>query len=65
MYIYRPRHIIIYFIGGATFEEAEVVSQLNKHFGKQTDITLGTGTIHNSKSFLNDIKKTYGRNILD
>jgi len=61
----QPRHIIIYFVGGATFEEAEVVSQLNKHFGKQTDIVLGTGTIHNSKSFLQDIKKTYGRNILD
>merc|ERR1711920_229823 len=60
----QPRHIIIYFIGGATFEEAETVNQLNRHFGKQTEVVLGSGTIHNSKSFIRDIQQTYGRNII-
>ena len=65
VYMDRPRHIIIYFIGGATFEEAETVNQLNKQFGKSTEIVLGSGSIHNSKSFIQDIQKTYGRNIID
>eukprot|EP01083_Nonionella_stella_P291090 990528_1 len=60
----RPRYIMIYFVGGATFEEAETVTQLNKEFGKDTDIVLGTGMIHNSRSFLRDVKTTYGRNII-
>lgn len=61
----QPQYIIIYYIGGATFEEAEVVSQLNRHFGNQTDIVLGSGMIHNSRSFLDDVKKTYGRNLME
>merc|ERR1712130_738430 len=61
----QPKHIIIYFIGGATFEEAETVAQMNKHFGDKTQIVLGTGKMHNSHSFIKDIQKAYGRNIFD
>merc|ERR1712244_99430 len=53
----QPRFIIVYYIGGATFEEAEIVTQMNKHFGKQTDIVLGSGKMLNSKSFLENVKK--------
>lgn len=59
----RPRFIIVYYIGGATFEEAEIVTQMNKHFGKQTDIVLGSGKMLNSKSFLENVKKAYGRHV--
>merc|ERR1712244_9844 len=61
----QPKHIIIYYIGGATFEEAETVARLNERFGDKTQIVLGTGKMHNSHSFIKDIQKAYGRNIFD
>jgi len=61
----QPKHIIIYFIGGATFEEAETVAQFNKQFGDKTQIVLGSGKMHNSQSFIADIQKAYGRNIFE
>ena len=45
-------------MGGATFEEALAVSQLNRKY-KDVRIVLGSGFMHNSKSFLNDIQKTF------
>merc|ERR1712129_203639 len=61
----QPKHIIIYFIGGATFEEAETVAQFNKQFGDKTQIVLGSGKMHNSQSFISDIQKAYGRNLFE
>jgi vacuolar protein sorting-associated protein 45 len=52
-----PQEIIVFFVGGTTYEEALTVHEL-----KQTNknisgvrIILGGTTIHNSKSFLHDI----------
>lgn len=45
-----PDNIIVFMIGGATFEEAREISEFNKT--SQCNIILGGSTIHNSKTFI-------------
>lgn len=44
---YRPTEIIIFMVGGATFEEAREIATLNNQA-----VFLGATTIHNTKTFL-------------
>lgn len=48
-----PTEIIVFIVGGATYEEALAVQQLNKQGYK---VLLGGTTIHNSESFLSEIE---------
>lgn len=64
----RPQDIIVFIVGGATYEESLAVHNLNKTLGVR--IVLGATTIHNSKSFLEEVQaatygvgRRYGRNI--
>ena len=50
-------------MGGATFEEALTVTNLNEKY-KDVRIVLGGPSMHNSKSFLNDVKKTFASTLL-
>ncbi|GAA6034770.1 hypothetical protein JCM8097_001161 [Rhodosporidiobolus ruineniae] len=68
----RPQDIIIFMIGGTTYEEAKTVAQLNAQFasgaglqgsvgpggqvGQGTRIVLGGTCVHNSKSFLTMVR---------
>ncbi|OCB84973.1 vacuolar protein sorting-associated protein 45 [Sanghuangporus baumii] len=65
----RPQDVIIFVIGGATYEEARVVSLLNQDLSSGsgppgsatasaagTRILLGGTTVHNSRSFLDMIR---------
>ncbi|TDL22167.1 vacuolar protein sorting-associated protein 45 [Rickenella mellea] len=61
----RPQDIIIFMIGGTTYEEARVVSLLNQDLAAGTGqlgssagtrILLGGTTVHNSSSFLDMIR---------
>jgi vacuolar protein sorting-associated protein 45 len=47
-----PQEVIVFMVGGATYEEALVVHQLNAAGYR---IILGGTTIHNSNSFLNEV----------
>jgi len=58
----QPKDIIIYIIGGATYEEALTVNKYNNTIN-DVNIVLGSSIIHNSQSFLNDVLNVYGRNI--
>lgn len=50
----RPQDIIVFIVGGATYEESLTVHQLNKNnFGVR--IVLGGTAIHNSNSFFEEI----------
>ncbi|CAO3662748.1 unnamed protein product [Rhizopus stolonifer] len=51
----RPQDIIVFMCGGATFEEARYISQLNES-APGVRIVLGGNCIHNSKSFLEQIE---------
>ncbi|XP_074020570.1 vacuolar protein sorting-associated protein 45 [Numenius arquata] len=50
----RPQDIIVFIIGGATYEEALTVYNLNRT-NPGVRIVLGGTTIHNTKSFLEEV----------
>ncbi|POS84052.1 Sec1-like protein [Erysiphe pulchra] len=53
----KPQDIIVFFIGGVTFEEAKTVSQINAS-SLGVRIVLGGTKIHNSTSFLAEVEDT-------
>ncbi|KAK7574339.1 hypothetical protein V9T40_011530 [Parthenolecanium corni] len=50
----RPTDIIVFIVGGATYEESLAVHQLNCTY-PHARIILGGSTIHNSSSFLREV----------
>jgi vacuolar protein sorting-associated protein 45 len=67
-----PKEVIVFFVGGCTFEEALCIHQFNNQHkqavessasaagtarGPKVSIVLGGTTIHNSKSFMRDLQK--------
>jgi vacuolar protein sorting-associated protein 45 len=52
----RPLEIIVYFTGGVTFEEA-VAADRFMHENPGVTVVLGGSTIHNSASFLADVRR--------
>jgi vacuolar protein sorting-associated protein 45 len=57
LYFFRPQDIIVFIVGGITFEEAFTVAELNK-LNPNCRIMLGGTFIHNSTTFLNDLSNT-------
>ncbi|XP_051779610.1 vacuolar protein sorting-associated protein 45 [Erpetoichthys calabaricus] len=53
----RPQDILVFIIGGATFEEALTVYNLNRT-NPGVRIVLGGTAIHNTKSFLEEVMST-------
>ncbi|KAM3920202.1 vacuolar protein sorting-associated protein 45 isoform 1-T1 [Leptodactylus fuscus] len=51
----RPQDIIVFMVGGATYEEALTVYNLNRTT-PGVRIVLGGTTIHNTKSFLDEVQ---------
>lgn len=51
----RPQDIFVFIVGGATYEEAACVHQINQSY-PGVRIVLGGTTIHNSTSFYEEIK---------
>ena len=47
--------MIVYICGGVTYEESFHIYRLNKELQGHARIVIGGSTIHNSRSFLNDI----------
>lgn len=56
----RPQEIIVFMIGGATYEEAFAVYNLNKSL-PGVKIVLGATTMHNCKSFLEEVVHSTGQ----
>ncbi|KAG1051193.1 hypothetical protein G6F43_006590 [Rhizopus delemar] len=52
----RPQDIIVFICGGATFEEARYISQLNES-APGVRIVLGGNCVHNSRSFLEQVEQ--------
>lgn len=55
----RPQDIIVFIIGGATYEEALTVYNLNRTM-PGVRIVLGGTHIHNTKSFLEEVMLSVG-----
>ncbi|CAG8645775.1 9475_t:CDS:2, partial [Paraglomus occultum] len=56
----RPQDIIIFMIGGATYEEAKYVAELNAST-PGIRVVLGGTAVHNSASFLNEVQEAFRR----
>ena len=52
---HRPQHVVVFIIGGATYEESLAVHQFNTK-SSNTRIILGGSTIHSTASFLSSVE---------
>lgn len=50
----KPQDIIVFMIGGATYEEAKMVAQINANL-PGVRVVLGSTMMHNSKTFLDEV----------
>lgn len=50
----KPQDIILFMIGGATYEEAKMVAQINASF-PGVRVVLGATMMHNSRTFLEEV----------
>lgn len=57
---FRPTEVIVFMVGGATFEEAYRVAEFNAA-NPTMKVILGGSCVQNSKSFLNEVKTVFGR----
>lgn len=48
--------VIVYVVGGATYEEAKEVAQVNRR-SSELRVYLGGSCMHNSKSFLAEVSQ--------
>jgi len=59
---FRPTEIIVFMIGGVTYEEATKVAEFNSSQQNNCRIILGGSYVHNSNSFLQEIRQFYSFN---
>ena len=57
--IHVHNSVVVYIAGGATYEEATKVAELNASGGIQ--VVLGGSYVHNSGTFLEDLDDAFGR----
>lgn len=48
----KPQDIVIFMLGGTTYEESRAIALLNQQLAGQTRIVLAGTSVHNSRSFL-------------
>lgn len=53
-----PEELLIYIVGGVTYEEGTKVSEFNAANQGRFRVILGGSTVHNSTSFLEELKRT-------
>jgi vacuolar protein sorting-associated protein 45 len=53
-----PSDIIIFMVGGVTYEEGTKVSEFNQANKGKIQVILGGSTVHNSTSFLEELRMT-------
>lgn len=51
----KPQDIFVFMVGGATYEEAKMVAQVNAS-SPGVRVVLGGTTIHNSTTFLEEVE---------
>lgn len=56
----RPNEVVVFIVGGATYEEATKVAEFNKA-NPAMKVILGGSCIHNSNSFLKEVGNVFGR----
>ncbi|KAG8881469.1 vacuolar protein sorting-associated protein 45 [Tulasnella sp. 331] len=51
----RPQDVIVFMVGGTTYEEAHAISKVNRELGNSARVLLGGTCVHNSSSFLHQL----------
>ena len=51
----KPQDIIVFMVGGATYEEARMIAQVNAS-SPGVRVVLGATAVHNSKTFLEEVQ---------
>ncbi len=52
----KPQNIIVFMVGGATYEEGRTVAEINASV-PGVRVVLGGTTVHNSRSFLDEVEE--------
>jgi len=52
----RPKDVIVFIMGGTTFEEAAIVHEFNQN-SNGMQVVLGGSTVHNSRTFLAELAR--------
>lgn len=56
----KASDVIVFIVGGATFEEATKIAELNALSGPNGPrVVLGAPAVHNSTSFLEELRRTF------
>ena len=53
-----PKEIMVFIVGGVTYEEGTKISEFNQQHKGKIQVILGGSTVHNSTSFLEELKMT-------
>eukprot|EP01087_Luapelamoeba_hula_P003470 TRINITY_DN13278_c0_g1_i1.p1 TRINITY_DN13278_c0_g1~~TRINITY_DN13278_c0_g1_i1.p1 ORF type:complete len:564 (+),score=111.57 TRINITY_DN13278_c0_g1_i1:78-1769(+) len=53
----KPQDILVFVVGGATYEEAACVRSLNENPQFGARVVLGASTLHNSHTFINELAR--------
>jgi len=54
----EPTEILVFMVGGVTYEEGTKVSEFNAQHKGRVQVVLAGSTVHNSTSFLDELKAT-------
>lgn len=55
----KPQDIVVFMVGGVTYEEAKMVAQVNAS-SPGVRVVLGGTTVHNSTTFLEEMEDAVG-----
>lgn len=55
----RPPEVLVFIVGGATYEEATKVAEFNAKSQSMMRVVLGGSCVHNSASFLEELEHCY------
>jgi vacuolar protein sorting-associated protein 45 len=53
-----PEEIMIFMVGGVTYEEGTKIAEFNMQMKGRVHVILGGSTVHNSTSFLDELRST-------
>lgn len=53
-----PDEILVFMVGGITYEEGTKIAEFNTQMKGRVQVVLGGSTVHNSSSFLDELKAT-------
>ncbi|KAL7552840.1 hypothetical protein ACHAWF_016086 [Thalassiosira exigua] len=56
-----PQEVLIFMVGGVTYEESTKVGQFNEANAGKVRVILGGSTVHNSTSFLDELKQVHSQ----